>query len=166
MTLLLAVDAYWGIGMNGDMLYHLPGDLKRFRELTTQNIIVMGRKTYESLPRRPLSRRLNLVLTGNREYEAPGAVVVHDLEELEEIADRLAENKREIFLIGGGHLVRQLLDHCDRALITFVDATTPADTTVPNLDEDPRWKLMHREPAESPGDFAVEYREYRKTAVV
>ena len=83
MNLIAAVDKNWAIGRNNKLLVSIPDDMKFFRETTTGKVVVMGRKTLESFPgKKPLKNRVNIVLTGDRSYQADGAVIVHDMEEL------------------------------------------------------------------------------------
>lgn len=85
MNLIAAVDKNWAIGRNNKLLVSIPDDMKFFRETTTGKVVVMGRKTLESFPgKKPLKNRVNIVLTGDRSYQADGAVIVHDMEELHE----------------------------------------------------------------------------------
>lgn len=83
MDIIVAVDADWGIGKDGDLLQRISADMKYFREKTTGNVLVMGRKTLESFPnKKPLPNRVNIVLTKNKDYQAEGVVLCHDLAEL------------------------------------------------------------------------------------
>ena len=95
MNLIAAVDKNWAIGRNNKLLVSIPDDMKFFRETTTGKVVVMGRKTLESFPgKKPLKNRVNIVLTGDRSYQADGAVIVHDMEELHEelkISDLVAK---------------------------------------------------------------------------
>ena len=85
MNLIAAVDKNWAIGRNNKLLVSIPDDMKFFRETTTGKVVVMGRKTLESFPgKKPLKNRVNIVLTGDHSYQADGAVIVHDMEELHE----------------------------------------------------------------------------------
>ena len=139
MNLIVAVDENWGIGKDGDLLHPISADLKYFREKTTGNVIVMGRKTLESIPKKkPLPKRVNIVLTKNTDYPAEGVVLCHDVEKLPAL---LAEYKeQEVFVIGGGRIYKQLLPLCDKAYVTHIQAVYPADTYFPNLAEDPAWE--------------------------
>lgn len=137
MYAIVAVGCHWGIGKDGRLLFSLPGDLKRFRALTSGGTVVMGRKTLESLPGgRPLPDRRNLVLTSG-EPCAEGFEIVHSIRELKEkIA---AEPEDRVFVIGGGSVYAALLPCCQRVLVTKVEASAEADTFFPNLDKLPDW---------------------------
>ena len=82
MNIIVAADKNWGIGRNNELLVSIPADMKMFREETTGKVVVMGRKTLESFPNGlPLKNRTNIVITGNRDYQVKGAVIVHSIEE-------------------------------------------------------------------------------------
>lgn len=145
MILMLAVDNNFSIGVNGDMLFHLKKDLKRFQNITSGNILVMGRKTLESLPgSKPLPNRTHLVLTSNPSYKNHDAITLSDIDKLDEKIAKINPNSdKEVFLVGGGNLVKQLLDKCSKAYITKVDKTYENfDTSVPNLDELDNWEQV------------------------
>ena len=94
MNLIVSVDKNWAIGYQNKLLVRIPGDMKNFRRLTTDNVIVMGRKTLESFPQgQPLSNRVNIVLTKNKDYQVKGAVVVHSMEELMEELKRYEDKQ-------------------------------------------------------------------------
>ena len=134
MNIIVAVDKNWAIGYQNKLLNSIPEDMKFFRETTTGNVVVMGRKTLESFPNgRPLKNRTNVVLTRQKDYEVPGAVVVHSVEEaLEYLKDFRSEN---IYVIGGASIYEQMLPYCDVAHVTVMDYAYQADTWFPNLDE-------------------------------
>ena len=140
MNLIAAVDRGWGIGKDGDLLFHLKKDMKYFAQMTSGHVIIMGRKTLESFPGgKPLPRRKNIVLTGNRTYDGKGAEVVHSIKEL---FDRLKTlEDEEIWVVGGGSIYRALLPWCKYAYITHVDRECQADTFIPDLTCYPGWEL-------------------------
>ena len=89
MNLIAAADENWGIGKNGGLLAHISGDMKYFRETTKGKIVVMGRKTLESFPGgKPLKNRVNIVLTGNKDFVPEGVVICHSVEEIKGISQR------------------------------------------------------------------------------
>ena len=147
MKLIFAVDNNFSMGLKGDMLFHLRKDLKRFKSITMGNILVMGRKTLESLPgSKPLEGRTHIVLTRNKDYKNGDAHIINSLDDLDQLIESLNPQKdKEVFLIGGGDLVGQLIDKCDTAYITKVDKTYSSyDTQIPNLDELDEWKLVEK----------------------
>ena len=140
MDLIVAVDEKWGIGKDGDLLHPISADLKYFRQKTTGNVLVMGRKTLESFPnKKPLPNRVNVVLTTNKNYEADGVVFCYDLADLPEVLKPYED--KQIFVSGGGTIYEQMLPMCDTAYITKVHTTPDSDTFFPNLDESPDWYL-------------------------
>lgn len=160
MEFIVAVDARWGIGQAGGMLYHLPKDLAFFKRTTLGQIILMGRRTFESLPKGALPDRINVVLTGNRDYEAPGAIVIHDLAELEPIA--AAHPERRVLLCGGGRLYHDLLDRCEGGYLTRLGVSREADTHFPDLDRRPDWVAVERLEHGLDGDIPYEIIRYER----
>lgn len=141
MNLIVAVDNKWGIGKNGHLLAHIPSDMKYFKEKTSGHVVVMGRKTLESMPgRKGLPNRTNYVLTTNAEYDADGTVVVNSEEALAEKLKQYSAD--EVFLIGGASLYNKFYKKCDKLFITKMDADLDADTFIVNIDEDPDFKLV------------------------
>jgi dihydrofolate reductase len=124
------------IGRDSDLPWHLPDDLKYFQRVTRGHHVITGRKNYETIPEkyRPLKDRVNLVVTRNTAYEAPGAVVLGSLEEALEQA--LANGESEAFVIGGGQIYAEALrkDLVDRLYLTLVHADVEGDTHFPLLD--------------------------------
>lgn len=139
MIAIVAVDQNWGIGKDGDQLIYIPEDLKRFKSFTTGNTIVLGRKTVATFPGgRPLKNRRNLILSRNPDYHPEGGEVYADLEHLmEQVTD--SENT---YVVGGASVYNALIDRCDKAYVTKIDAAYPADCWFPNLDEDPNWEIQ------------------------
>lgn len=140
MNIIVAADKNWAIGLQNKLLVSIPADMKFFRQTTTGNVVVMGRKTLESFPNgQPLKNRINIVLTSDRSYKVKDAVVVHNL------CDLLEELKKyesdDIYVIGGESIYRQLLPYCSLAHVTKIDHEYQADTYFPNLDEDEEWEL-------------------------
>ena len=152
------------IGADGRLPWHLPEDLRLFRELTTGATVVMGRRTWESLPERfrPLPGRRNVVLTTDRSWAAGGAQPAAG------VADVLARaGDGDLWVIGGGRVYAAFLPHADRVVVTDVDTTVDGDTWAPELGRD--WLRVSRSPgtgwtASSTGlRYAVS--EYRRGAI-
>jgi len=153
MEMIVAVDKNWAIGKNGGMLVSIPADLKTFRDMTLGHIVVMGRKTLESLPGgRPLELRKNIVLTRSLDYRAKGVTVVHSMEELWE---ELKGTQQKVFIIGGGTVYEQFLPYCDTAHVTKIDHAYEADTYCPNLDEHEEFEIV--EESDEQTYFNLEY---------
>jgi len=132
ISIIAAVATNLAIGKNNQLLWHLPEDLKRFKELTKGHAVVMGQKTFESLGR-PLPDRTNIIITLDRSFKAEGCIVVYSIDEALIEAEK-AENK-EIFIIGGGSIYRQFLPLADKLYITRVEKDFDADTFFPPYDE-------------------------------
>lgn len=158
MNAIVAADKNWGIGYKNKLLISIPSDMKFFRQTTMNHVVVMGRKTLESFPNGlPLKNRTNIVLTHDHTYKVPGAVVVHDMDELHEELKKY--DSQDIYVIGGETIYRQLLDECDVAHITKIDYAYDADAYFPNLDERPEWKITAD--SEEQTYFDLEYYFYR-----
>ena len=131
MKAIVAVDENWAIGKDNKLLFRIPDDMKRFRAYTTGNVIVMGRHTLESFPGgRPLPDRVNIVMSRRKDYEVKGAIVVHSTEELKKCLEEYDD--REIYLIGGDSVYKELLPCCDEAIVTKVDYAYDADRFFPD----------------------------------
>ncbi|MBK8499679.1 MAG: dihydrofolate reductase [Flavobacteriales bacterium] len=139
------------IGRDGDLPWHLPDDLRFFQQTTRGHHVITGRKNYESIPLkyRPLKDRVNIVVTRSRGYEAPGAVVVHTLEDA--LAHARLHGETEAFIIGGGQVYREAFDRklLDRIYLTRVHAQVEGDTSFPVI-EGGAWSEILRE--EHPAD--------------
>ena len=161
MNLIVAADERWGIGKDGGLLAHLPGDMKYFRETTRGKVVVMGRKTLESFPGgQPLKNRRNIVLTRNPEYSVKGAEVVRSPEELLKLLE--GSPLEDVYVIGGGEVYRQLLPYCDTVYVTKIDFAYQADTFFPNLDESPEWELAEESEEQTCFDIEFTFRTYRR----
>ncbi len=138
MELIAAVDRDWAIGRGEQLLYSIPEDLARFKELTIGKAIVYGRKTMATFPGgKPLPGRKNYVLTHHLEQVPAPAWGVASVEELLEAV----RQESDLFVAGGEQVYRQLLPFCDGAWITQIDAQGGGDRFLPNLDRMPEWQL-------------------------
>ncbi len=131
VTIVVAMGKNHGIGKENQLLWHLPKDLKHFKELTSGHPIIMGRKTYESIGK-PLSNRTNIVISRKQDWFQEGILIVGSIKEAVKFAQKIDEN---VFIIGGGNIYEQTLDFTDRIEVTMVDATLEADTFFPKIDE-------------------------------
>jgi dihydrofolate reductase len=137
ITMIAAAGENNELGKDNDLLWHLPDDFKRFKQLTTGHHIIMGRKTFETFPK-PLPNRTHIVITRNKNYKKEGAVVVYDMDE----ALKLAEKDEQTFIIGGGEIYKMGLLFADKIELTRVNATfEDADTFFPNFPET-EWQLI------------------------
>lgn len=135
VSLIVAMDAERGIGKNNDLMWHLPADMKFFKDTTVQHIVVMGRKNWDSIPDkfRPLINRQNAVLSRNKNLKLDGALV---FESLQSCLANFKEDARTIFIIGGGEIYKLALElnAVDEMYITQVDDVFGADTFFPDID--------------------------------
>ena len=149
------------IGRGDTLPWRLGADMRRFRALTLGKPVIMGRKTWESLPRRPLPGRLNIVLTRQPEYEAMGAIVCADFAEALEIAREQAaeDGVAEVCVIGGADLFALASRRAQRAYLTEVDGNPEGDVVMPPLDET-GWREVSREaiPAGPDDEYASVFR--------
>lgn len=161
LNLIFIVDKNWNIGVKGDMLYKTKEDLEHFKEITYGNILVMGRRTLEAMPeRKGLKGRVNIVMSRRKDFQAENIILVNSIEELEREIEKYDE---KIFLIGGGHLVKQLFEFCNYAYITKLDADFPDfDTSIPNLDKLDDWVLVKEEETFSDGKYDLKFLEYKR----
>lgn len=149
---IVAVDENGAIGRQGDLLCHLPADMRHFKEMTMGHSIVMGRKTFESFPRRPLPGRQNLVITRSAGWQYPGVTVAHSLEQ----AIAMAETDT-VFIIGGAQIYEQALPVVDVLHLTLIHARwASADVYFPALDPN-QWQEVEREHHTSDHRNAYEY---------
>lgn len=157
MFAIVAADHNWGIGKDGELLVHIPADLKRFKALTTGHPVILGRKTLSTFPGgKPLPGRRNLVLSRDPDFHPEGAEVFGTLDTLLEAAPE------DAFLIGGGAVYRQLLDRCETAYVTRLLHVFPADSFFPNLDHCPYWELTESSGPFFHGELEFRYDTYRK----
>lgn len=141
ITIVVAAAKDGAIGRNGDLLWHLSGDLKRFRLLTTGHAVVMGRKTWESLPKRPLPDRLNVVVTSDSSCDAPGAAIAHSLDEALAVASAHSD---KVFIIGGASIYRQAAHQADAIDLTLVEATYPDADAHFELPDMSMWRVAEK----------------------
>lgn len=157
ISIIAAIGKNRELGKDNELLWNIPGDLKRFRELTSGHSIIMGRKTYESIGR-ILPNRTNIIITRNKDFNVDGASVVDSLENAIKLAKE-SSGSEEIFVIGGGQIFEQAMAVVDRIYLTIVDMEYPdADVYFPEYkefsktifeeshsDSDPRFKYINIE---------------------
>lgn len=149
IAFIVAVARNGVIGRDGDLPWRLSSDLKLFRRLTMGKPIVMGRRTWATLKRKPLDGRANIVVTRDRSFRADGAIIAHSTAEALAVAQRSAaiSGADEIMIIGGAEIYRELLPMADRIYLTEVDASPAGDAVFPNL-ESRHWREVAREDIE------------------
>lgn len=161
MKIIVAADKNWGIGVNNNLLVSIPADMKFFRETTTGNVVVMGRKTLESFPNGlPLKNRVNVVLTKDVNYQVKGAIIVHSMDELKEALKEYDSDN--VYVIGGATIYEQLIDYCDTAYVTKIDYSYDADVYFPNLDEKQEWEMVEESEEQTYFDLEYTFTTYKK----
>lgn len=164
VSLIVAMDEKSGIGMDNQIPWYLPSDLKRFKTLTMGHHLVVGRKTFESIGK-PLPGRQLIVVTHRKDYHPAGCLVVNSLRAAIKLAQNNHEN--ELFIIGGGDIFKQAIGLADKIYLTAVHADVDKDTFFPKIDST-SWKLEmvekidQNEKDEYKSDFMVFIRNYNK----
>lgn len=160
MKIILAVDKNFAIGKDNKLLFHISEDLKHFKRTTLNSIVIMGRKTFESMGG-ALPNRDNIVLSRNRNYKAEDALVFNNKNE---VLRYVKENPAsEVFVIGGEDIVDLFLDDCDEAIITKVmEEVEDADTFLHNFDEDPNFKIEENSQIHEDNGKKFVYVTYRR----
>ena len=162
MKIIVSVDKNWAIGYKGNLLQRVPEDMKQFKEKTWGKVVVMGRLTFESLPKKePLPNRTNIILTRDKDYSVDNAIVCNSIEEVFKTTKFC--NAEDIFIIGGEKIYKMFLPYCSKAYITKFHKEYPADTFFPNLDEDKNWRLIEKSEEKKYQDLSFEYNTYENS---
>ncbi len=140
ISIIVAVSDDWGIGKDNELLWKISEDLKRFKRLTTGKTVIMGKKTWESLPKKPLPGRNNIVITDVPGEKIDQAEMAYSINEALSKCDKGEES----FIIGGGSIYRQFLPLADRLYITHVHLKAPADIYFPSIDMS-LWEVIEKE---------------------
>ncbi len=159
IVLIAAIAQNNALGLDNQLIWHLPNDFKRFKNLTTGRHIIMGRKTFESFPK-PLPNRTHIIITRQKNYQVPdGCVVVHSLA----AAIESCQNESLIYIIGGGEIYTQAIAISDKLEITRVHADFEADAFFPTIDLK-KWQLISGEfnPKDEKHAFDYSYETYLK----
>lgn len=168
ISAIVAVDENWGIGFNGELLEKIPEDMKYFKGLTTGHVVVMGSKTWDSLLKKPLKDRLNVVISSKPREVLDDMSIRIDMEELlvrilhmQQDALINPAEEEEWFIIGGGSIYQQLLPFCDRVYVTKIfKEHENVDTYFPNLDEPEEWntwKVVHQSKVYTYNDLMYQF---------
>jgi len=161
-TIVVAMGEKNEIGFENQLLWHLPKDLKHFKDLTSGHPIIMGRKTYESIGK-PLPNRTNIVVSRQKDWFEEGILIVGSIKEAVKFAKKIDD---EVFIIGGGNIYEQTVDVTDRLEVTLVKADLQADTYFPKID--PKiWKkvdeVCHEKDEKNQYDFCFQTYEKIKS---
>ncbi|MGG9971287.1 dihydrofolate reductase [Ferruginibacter sp. SUN002] len=141
ISFVVAASENNAIGKDNQLLWHLPNDMRFFKNTTWGSVVIMGRKSFESMGK-ALKGRINIVITRQQDWKAEDVVVASDLQDALKKAE--AANCKEIFIIGGGEIYRQSLDIADKIYLTRVHTTIEGDTFFPELDKS-KWELISNE---------------------
>ncbi|MCH8821282.1 dihydrofolate reductase [Patescibacteria group bacterium] len=144
--MIAAISENNALGKDNKLIFKIPEDMKRFKEVTSGHPIIMGRKTYESIGR-PLPNRTNIVVTRDKNYKAEGCEVVYSLEQAIEVAKKV--EKTEVFVIGGGQIYKEAIKMADKLYLTVVEGKYYADTFFPDYSDFK--KVIHSDSHESAG---------------
>ena len=157
---IVAVDKNWAIGKDNKLLISIPEDMRFFKDTTSGNVVIMGRKTLESFPQgKPLPNRVNIVITRDPNYSRTDVIVARSPEEAIKLA---GEYKKDIYIIGGGSIYEALINYCDEALVTYIKYSYDADTFFPNLDKKPEWVLVGESEEQTHYDIIYFFRKYQR----
>ena len=152
LTLIAATSTNNALGKDNQLVWHLPDDFKRFKALTSEHYIIMGRKTFESFPK-PLPNRTHIIITRQSDYIAPeGCIVVSSLEQAIESCPK----NEDVFIIGGGEIYKQSMEMANTIFLTRVHTTIDGDTFFPEIDET-KWQLVSNEDFEMDEKHAFSY---------
>lgn len=168
---IVAADDNWGIGRGNKLLAHIPEDMEFFKEKTMNNIVIMGRKTYESLPKRPLPNRFNIVITSNIDKDnvleiKNDNVIYVNMDTLKSILPYLSMIPFDIYVIGGGMVYKELLPYCEQLYITNIyKIYDDADTFFPNINDMPEWELVWVSDIKTHKDIDYQFCTYQKKEV-
>jgi len=157
ISIIVAIAENYAIGKDNDLLWHIPDDLKRFKRITTGHKVIMGKKTYLSLPFRPLKNRENIVITDNPRDVFAGCTVVYSIAE----AIKLCKPGEENFVIGGASVYKQFLPFTDRLYLTVIHKEFEGDVFFPDIHFE-EWKPVSQEnfPVDEQLGFAYSYLVY------
>ncbi len=142
MNFIVAVTNDYAIGKDNNLLFHLPTDLKYFKQTTLNKVVVMGERTYRSLPKRPLPNRINIVLSDNPNFYDDNIIIVNNVDKLFEEIKKY--NPDDVFITGGASVYNLLMDYCHKAYITKIDKVVPADTYIKNIEKMSNWKVVSK----------------------
>jgi len=157
ISIIVAVAENYAIGKNNDLLWHISGDMKRFKALTIGHTVIMGKRTWESLPKRPLPGRTNIVITDDPSDHFDGCIMAWSIEN----ALNKCNPQDESFIIGGASVYREFLPFTDRLYLTKVNKPFDADVFFPQINFE-EWVLKLKEdyPPDDENDFSYTYMIY------
>ncbi len=151
ISIIAAIGKNRELGKDNRLLWSIPEDLKRFKALTQSHIVIMGRKTFESLPIKPLPHRINIVVTRNKNFYYPNILIYNDLYE---VIDKFKNQLEEVFIIGGQSIYQQAIEIVDKLYLTLIDKSFPeADAYFPEYQD--KFKIIKKK--------TIKYQNYQIT---
>jgi len=153
ISIIVAMGKNRVIGNKGKLPWHMPADMKYYRDKTKGKPIIMGRKTFESMGSKPLPDRTNIIITHDQDYKAEGAIVAHSADE----ALKAAGNTEEVMIIGGSHIYKEFLPKANRIYLTIIEGEFKGDAFFPEYDIT-EWKEISYEEHERDKDNPYDYR--------
>ena len=164
MNQIVAVVANWAIGRKGGMLFHMPGDLKYFREQTSGGTVIMGRKTLMAIPGcQPMPNRRNIIISRDPDFAVEGVEVASSIEAAMEMVKD--EDPNKVWCIGGGGIYRSMLELSKYAYITKVDAIGGAEVFIENLDQKENWQVYEQGETMEENGFTYTFYTYKNQDV-
>ena len=159
ISIIVAIASNYAIGKDNDLLWHISKDLKRFKDITKGHYIIMGKRTYYSLPKRPLPNRTSLIITDVENEVIDNCLMAYSIED----AISKMDDKNENFVIGGGSIYNQFMSHVDKLYITRVHKEFEADTFFPEISEQ-EWELVAKEDVndDPQNDFTYSFETYKR----
>lgn len=162
MKAIVNVTPDWGIGSENSLLVRIHADMQRFRALTSDHTIIIGRKTLATFPNaKPLPHRENIILTHDPAFSAEPAIICHDIDELRTVL--FGRDPESIFVCGGEQIYRLLLPYCTVALVTLTETDLKPDRYFPNLNQLPNWILTHEDEPKKEGNLTYRFLTYQNT---
>lgn len=160
ISAIVAVDNNWGIGFNGDLLEYIPEDLKYFKQLTTGHNVIMGRKTWDSLPTKPLPNRGNYIISSLEPRIIDKYTICF---QMKDAISYLNYTQDDVFVIGGGQIYKELLPICDRVYVTkiFKDHAN-VDTYFPNIELMDNWSCIEQSEIKQYNDISYQFKTYSR----
>ena len=163
MNFIVAVSQDFAIGKDNNLLFNLPSDLKYFKEKTLNKVVIMGDRTYLSLPKRPLPKRINIVLSKHGVEVPEGVIVVGSFEELFKELENY--DSKDVFVCGGASVYNALMDYCEFAYITKIEKVVPADTYIENIDKKSNWEIVESSQKQTENGLDFKFVLYKNNSV-
>lgn len=160
MNFIVVVDENYAIGQDNNLLTHLPGDLKYFKQKTINKVIIMGRETFQSLPGgKPLPQRTTIVLTRDQSFKPNGVLVVNSTQELFELLKDYDDDT--IFIAGGANVYKQFIPYCQYGFVTHIKSSFPANKYIDNIEQNSNWKKIWSSEIQSEKGFEYTFTQYK-----